>query len=214
MTDAKARMLVRWIIRSGHPWELKLQWLRRVASARMIARWLLGAARRRMVRARWIKATEAAGTGKPGSGEAQTFPQIFNNPQDLERLSEAELLDVLSEPMSPTMRIRLARHLSKLEFSELAVKILRMPPLKDYPQNLWPEVGNFLSKSGSAPDADQLLQIYWPQIEPEKLDRKEFRSLGEWIIRCGLSVPHKIEMHSRLQRAIPEGVQTAIRSGS
>jgi tetratricopeptide (TPR) repeat protein len=173
----------------------------------MIARWLLGAARRRMVRARWIKATEAAGTGKPGSGEAQTFPQIFNNPQDLERLSEAELLDVLSEPMSPIKRMRLARHLSKRGFSELADRILRMSPLKDYPQNLWPEVGNFLSKSGSAPDADQLLQIYWPQIEPEKLDRKEFRSLGEWIIRCGLSVPNKVEMHSRLQRAIPEGME-------
>jgi hypothetical protein len=58
MSDAKARMLVRWIIRSGHPRTLKLRWLRRVASARMIARWLLGAARRRMVKAGLLKGRE------------------------------------------------------------------------------------------------------------------------------------------------------------
>jgi tetratricopeptide (TPR) repeat protein len=203
ITDAKARMLVRWIIRSGHPRTLKLQWMWRVASARMIARWLLGAARRRMVRARLLTDRDTTekrieGTvSKPPNQLRTKLPRKLTR-KELEGLNKSELNNLLHQQLTLDSLIEIARALNRLGEPAAAAHALHMRQLDLYHPTQWPFIGAVTSVLGPNSETDALLLRYWQSTPPQQITTTQGKWLARWVNKSG----HPLQVKARWMQAL------------
>jgi len=176
LTARQARIVARWVARSGHPLPL---------------------------RARWMQALVAAEACDPARDGGWQPPPLRLTPEDLEALTEADLDAVVAAPLPVDERLQLARHLSSRGWTDMAARALRAVPLADYPRQDWPAIGDILLQAGPAPDGDALLERFWSDIDLQTLDRDQSKAVARWLRLSGLPVPTRVLRHMALQRAIP-----------